>query len=361
MSPQQDCTSTDGRAHETTGPGEVGGRSNASGWSAALRHYKQPDNRVAGLELVKTVGPLAALWVLMWFLSTISLWLPLLVAPLAAAFLTRLFMVQHDCGHNAFFSSRRVNDWTGRILGVLTLTPYDFWRHSHALHHAGAGNLDRRGIGDIDTLTVGEYLSRSRWGRLRYRIYRHPLVMFGIGPAYLFLLQHRLPVGAMGRGMMPWASTSLTNLAILAYALCLIQLIGLSAFLMVHLPVMLMGAALGVWLFYVQHQFERTYWEHDENWSHPDAALHGSSFYDLPRPLMWITGYIGVHHVHHLSSRIPFYRLPEVMSAHPELGGIGRITLWESLKCVRLTLWNEDSKAMVAFSTLGSSPARMAG
>ncbi len=170
----------------------------------------------------------------------------------------RLFMIQHDCGHDAFFSMRKLNDWTGRVLGVLTLTPYDFWRHPHALHHAGSGNFDRWGIGDIDTLTVGEYTSRGRLGRLRYRIYRHPIVMFGIGPAYLFLLQHRLPVGAIRRGRMPWVSIGLTNSGVVTMAAGLAYLLDLPTFLVVHLPIVLLGAAIGVWLFYVQNQFEQT-------------------------------------------------------------------------------------------------------
>ncbi|MCA3573526.1 MAG: fatty acid desaturase, partial [Aestuariivirga sp.] len=264
----------------------------------------------------------------------------------------RLFMIQHDCGHNAFFYSRRANDWTGRILGVLTLTPYDFWRHSHALHHAGSGNLERRGIGDIDTLTVQEYLARGRWGRIRYRLYRHPLVMFGLGPSYLFMLQHRLPLGAMRRGAMPWLSTILTNLGIAALVLLLVQVTGFSTFLLVHLPIVIGAASIGVWLFYVQHQFEQTYWEKDADWSHPDAALHGSSFYDLPRPMMWLTGNIGIHHLHHLSSRIPFYRLPDVLADYPQLRGIGRLGLRESFGCVRLTLWDSDEKRMISFADL---------
>lgn len=333
----------------------------ARSWSAKVSLYKRPaDGRAAG-ELLATIVPFIGLWLLMLYLSAISAWLPLMLAPLAAAFLVRIFMIQHDCGHNAFFSSRRVNDWTGRILGILTLTPYDFWRHSHALHHAGSGNLDRRGIGDIDTLTVDEYLSRGRWGRLRYRIYRHPLVMFGVGPAYLFLLQHRLPVGAMRRGMMPWASTMLTNLAALALAACIMQFTGFSAFLLVHIPIVVIGATIGVWLFYVQHQFESTYWEHEAGWSHPDAALHGSSFYDLPKPLMWLTGNIGVHHVHHLSSRIPFYRLGDVLADHPELRSVGRITLWDSLLSVRLTLWDSDRRRMVSFKASAAPSAGSAG
>ena len=187
------------------------------------------------------------------------------------------------------------------------------------MHHATSGNLDRRGIGDIDTLTVREYLARSRWGRLRYRLYRHPLVMFGIGPAYLFLLQHRLPVGLMRGGWRPWLSTMATNLAIAAIVAALIWLVGVRPFLLVHLPIMLLAASIGVWLFYVQHQFEDTVWADGQDWNMHEAALHGSSHYDLPAVLRWFTANIGMHHVHHLCSRIPFYRLPHVLRDHPEL------------------------------------------
>lgn len=332
----------------------------ARNWPSRLSVYKNPDNRQAIFEIAATALPLIGMWVLMARLAEASPWLSLLLAVPAAALLVRLFMIQHDCGHNAFFSSRRANDWTGRILGVLTLTPYDFWRHSHALHHAGSGNLDRRGIGDIDTLTVKEYLARSRWARMRYRVYRHPLVMFGLGPSYLFILQHRLPLGAMRGGAMPWLSTVLTNLGIAALVLALAQATGFSTFLLVHLPIVIAAASIGVWLFYVQHQFEQTYWEQEPHWSHPDAALHGSSFYDLPRPLMWITGNIGVHHLHHLSSRIPFYRLPDVLSDYPELRKIGRLGLRESLECVRFTLWDSDEKRMISFADLKRRSRRAA-
>ncbi|WP_395660583.1 fatty acid desaturase [Aestuariivirga sp.] len=333
----------------------------ARNWSSRLGIYRLPDNRRAIFEIAVTAVPFLGLWGLMWMLADVSAWLALPLAVPAAGLLVRLFMIQHDCGHNAFFSSRKANDWTGRVLGVLTLTPYDFWRHSHALHHAGSGNLEHRGIGDIDTLTVDEYRSRSRWGKLRYRVYRHPLVMFVAGPSYLFFLQHRLPVGAMNRGAMPWLSTMLTNLGIAALAVSLMMLMGVSTFLVIHVPIIAIAASVGVWLFYVQHQFEQTYWEQDEDWSHPDAALHGSSFYDLPAPLMWITGNIGVHHLHHLSSRIPFYRLSEVLSHHPELRNIGRLTLLESLKCVKLALWDQQSKRMVPFGALEDLPASAAG
>ena len=300
------------------------------------------------------------LWFAMWALSQVSPVLTLLAAIPTAGMMVRLFMIQHDCGHSALFTSRMANDWVGRVAGVLTLTPYDYWRQAHALHHAGSGNLDRRGFGDIDTLTIGEYLALDRLGRLRYRLYRHPLVMFGLGPAYLFILRHRLPFGAMKQGQMPWLSTLATNLAIAAVCGLLIYLVGLPAFLLIQLPVVIIGASIGVWLFYVQHQFERTHWERNPNWKHETAALHGSSYYDLPRPLMWITGNIGIHHLHHLSSRIPFHRLPQVLKDHPELKQIGRLTFWQSLKCVRLTLWDEDGKRLISFRDLGrrlASPA----
>ncbi len=318
-------------------------------WVSRLAPYKSPDNRRAIFEIAITLLPFSAMWIVTWALLQVSPWLALLASIPAAGLMVRLFMIQHDCGHGAMFTSRRANDWVGRAVGVLTLTPYDHWRHSHALHHAGSGNLDRRGMGDIDTLTIGEYRALGWLGRLRYRLYRHPLVMFGLGPAYLFLLRHRLPIGAMKLGRQPWVSVLSTNLGIAVLSAPLIYFIGLPAFLMVQLPIVVIGASVGVWLFYVQHQFDRTHWERSENWNHETAALHGSSYYDLPRPLMWITGNIGIHHLHHLSARIPFHRLPQVLKDHPELKEVGRVTLWQSLMCVRLTLWDEESKQLVSF------------
>jgi omega-6 fatty acid desaturase (delta-12 desaturase) len=258
-------------------------------------------------------------------------------------------MIQHDCGHGSFFPSKPANDWVGRAIGVVTMTPYDHWRRSHAIHHATSGNLDRRGIGDIDTLTVSEYFARNWRDRLGYRLYRHPLVMFGVGPLYLFLIEHRLPFGFMSKGAMPWLSTMTTNAGILIAASLLIWGAGLTPFLAVQLPTIAIAAAAGVWLFYVQHQFEGTTWEGAADWSQPEAALHGSSYYDLPPPLLWFSGNIGVHHVHHLSSGIPLYRLPEVLRNHPELREVGRLGLWESLACVRLALWDAEKRRMVSF------------
>ena len=319
-------------------------------WTRILGGYRQPNYVRSVAELVVTALPLAALWIAAWFVFTLGhAWISLLLAVPAAGFLVRLFMIQHDCGHGSFFSHRHANDWVGRVIGVLTLTPYDFWRHTHAIHHARAGNLDHRGIGDVDTLTVREYRALSQWARLKYRLYRHPLIMFGLGPAYLFLLQYRLPVGLMRKGWQPWASTMATNFAIGSVVAVLVWFLGIKAFLLVHLPITLLAAAAGVWLFYMQHQFEHTIWTRDREWNLHDAALRGSSHYDLPAFLRWVTANIGVHHVHHLCSRIPYYRLPEVLRDHPELREIGRLTLRESLRCVRLALWDEEQSRLVSF------------
>jgi omega-6 fatty acid desaturase (delta-12 desaturase) len=314
-----------------------------------LARYRQPCNRRGLVEIAVTLLPLVALWVLTWLALDLGYWLALPAAVAAAGFVVRLFMIQHDCSHGSFFRNRALNDWLGRAIGVLTLTPHDWWRRTHAAHHAYSGNLDRRGIGDIDTLTVEEYRAYPLWKRLRYRLYRHPVVLFGIGPAYLFLLQHRLPVGLMREGWRPWLSAMATNLAIGAAAAAVIWAIGIKAFLLVHLPIMLFAASAGVWLFYVQHQFETTTWSKAGDWNPHVSALHGSSYYDLPGFLRWLTANIGVHHVHHLSSRIPYYRLPRVLRDHPTLRDVGRLTLLQSFRCVRLVLWDETQRRLVSF------------
>jgi omega-6 fatty acid desaturase (delta-12 desaturase) len=316
----------------------------------AVTLYGQPSNARSITELAITFLPLAALWTVTWVALLLGYWwVSALLAVPSAGFLVRLFMIQHDCGHGAFFSHQRANDWVGRVIGVLTLTPYGFWRRSHAIHHATSGNLDRRGIGDLDTLTVREYLARSRWGRLKYRLYRHPLVMFGIGPAFHFLVQQRVPVGLLRAGWQPWASAMATNLAIALIIAPLIWFVGIRALLIVHLPVTLLAGSIGVWLFYVQHQFEHTSWEQGPAWIKHEAALHGSSHYDLPAVLRWFTANIGVHHVHHLCSRIPYYRLPRVLRDYPELRDVGRLTLLESFRCVRLVLWDDAQRRLVSF------------
>ena len=338
-----------------------GAPTTAREWAQAFAPYREANAARAGLELAITALPFAALWAAMLIASRNGqIWLSFAMAPFAAAFLIRLFMIQHDCGHGSFFPSKPANDWVGRAIGVVTMTPYDHWRRSHAIHHATSGNLDRRGIGDIDTLTVSEYFARNWRDRLGYRLYRHPLVMFGVGPLYLFLIEHRLPFGFMSKGAMPWLSTMTTNAGILIAASLLIWGAGLTPFLVVLLPIIAIAAAVGVWLFYVQHQFEGTTWEGAADWSQPEAALHGSSYYDLPPPLLWFSGNIGVHHVHHLSSGIPLYRLPEVLRNHPELREVGRLGLWESLACVRLALWDAEKRRMVSFGEARASRSAVA-
>jgi acyl-lipid omega-6 desaturase (Delta-12 desaturase) len=323
-------------------------------WTEILKPYREPNQVRSTVEIAITFAPLATLWALAWAALHFGYWwLCLLLAVPAAGFLVRLFMIQHDCGHGSFFRHRMANDWVGRVIGVITLTPYDFWRRTHAIHHASSGHLERRGMGDVDTLTVHEYQLRSFWGRLRYRAYRNPFVMFGVGPAYLFILQQRLPVGLLLSGWRPWLSTMATNVAIAAVAAGLIWLIGIWPFLLVELPIILLAGSVGVWLFYVQHQFETTFWAHEADWSFEEAALHGSSHYDLPGILRWFTANIGVHHAHHLCSRIPFYRLPRVLREHPELRGVSRLTLLQSLQCVRLVLWDESRRRLISFREMG--------
>lgn len=319
-------------------------------WSRIVARYRQPSTARGIVEIAITVVPFVALWTLAWAaFEFVGYWLALPLVVLAAAFLVRLFLIQHDCSHGAFFRQRPANEWIGRIAGVLTFTPFAYWRHSHATHHASSGNLDKRGLGDISTLTVAEYQALSLWGRLSYRIYRHPLVLFVIGPAYQFIVVHRLPVGLMRAGWKPWASAMATNAAIAAIAGMLIWLLGLQAFLLVHMPIIMLAASIGVWLFYVQHQFERTLWAKDGEWDAQKAAFFGSSHYDLPALLRWFTANIGIHHVHHLCARVPYYRLNRVLRDHPELRDIGRLTLSDSLRCVRLALWDETQRRLVSF------------
>jgi omega-6 fatty acid desaturase (delta-12 desaturase) len=291
----------------------------------------------------------------MWMALEFGYWLCLIMAVPAAGFLVRLFMIQHDCSHGAFFRRRTSNDWLGRAIGALTLTPYDAWRRAHAIHHASSGNLDSRGTGDVTTLTVREYLSLPRWRRVGYWLYRNPIVMFGIGPAYLFIVRHRLPIDTARTERRMWLSTMATNAAIALIVLTMMWLVGVQAFLLVHVPITLLAATAGVWLFYIQHQFEHTSWDGAPAWSFHEAALHGSSHYDLPGVLHWFTANIGLHHVHHLCSRIPFYRLQRVLRDHPELKTVGRLTLLQSLGCVRLVLWDERTRRLISFRELRRS------
>jgi omega-6 fatty acid desaturase (delta-12 desaturase) len=257
-------------------------------------------------------------------------------------------MIQHDCGHSAFFRARTANEWVGRIIGVLTMTPYDYWRRTHAIHHATSGNLDRRGLGGVETLTVEEYRALPWTKRLGYRLYRHPLVMFGLGPAYLFILQHRLPIGLM-KERRAWLSVLGTNATMALLIAPLVLLGGPTAFLVVNVPIVVLAASIGVWLFYVQHQFEGAYWARNGTWAVHEASIRGSSHLDLPPVLRWFTANIGAHHVHHVGSRIPFYRLPQVLDDHPQFKSLSRITVGHTLKAAKLSLWDEAAGRLVSF------------
>jgi omega-6 fatty acid desaturase (delta-12 desaturase) len=314
-----------------------------------MSSYRTPIASRSAFELAVTAVPFFLLWLLMLGTLQAGYMLGLLLAIPTGGFLLRLFLIQHDCGHGAFFARRASNDWLGRALGVLTLTPYDYWSRSHAIHHSTTGNLDSRGVGDVDTLTIAEYRSLTPLRKFLYRLYRHPIVLFGLGPAYLFLLRHRVPLGMMRNGWRPWVSTMGTNAATAAIAAALIWAIGLKLFLLVHIPIVLVAASAGVWFFYVQHQFEYTLWDREEEWSFHEAALHGSSHYELPTLLRWFSANIGIHHVHHLASRIPFYRLPQVLKDMPELASVSRIGVRESLRTVALVLWDEEKRRLVSF------------
>lgn len=321
----------------------------ARDWVKVLANYREPSTWRSLYELGITLGPFVALWALAWWSISLSPFVALGLSVLNAAFLLRLFAIQHDCGHSSFFKNRVLSDWVGRAIGVLTLTPYDVWRRAHSIHHSASGNLGRRGIGDIDTLTVAEYEQLSRFKQVVYRVYRHPVVLFGLGPGYLFFLQNRIPLGLMAKAKY-WVSAMCTNAAIFAALGVIWYFGGLMPILLIFVPTTLLAATAGVWLFYVQHQFETTHWEDEEEWDVHEAALQGSSYYVLPSVLQWLSANIGIHHIHHLYSRIPFYRLPEVLKDHGSLADINRMTIRESIANARLHLWDEETKRLLSFS-----------
>ena len=277
------------------------------------------------------------------YLLTLALAVP------TAGLLVRIFIIQHDCGHHSFFRSHRQNDMLGAFCSVLTMTPYALWRRSHALHHASSGDLDHRGHGDVWTLTVDEYLSRPLFSRLVYRIYRNPLILFVLGPSLFFMGVNRLTVNVPANWKRERRSVHLTNLALLAVLVVAWYTIGVTTFLMVHLPIVVIAASVGSWLFFVQHQYEEAYWEPHDRWEFVRSAFEGSSYYKLPRILQWFTGNIGFHHIHHLESRIPNYNLPVCFAAIPEFRQAVTLKLWDSLRCVQLKLWDQQLHRMVTF------------
>lgn len=322
---------------------------------ARLAQFREPDTGRSAWQLASTAVLFAGTWALAYFSLRLSYWITLALAIPAAFLLIRLFIFQHDCGHGSFFKSSRASDIIGSILGVFTLTPYHYWKKTHAIHHATSGNLEHRGFGDIDTLTVSEYLALSRWGRFKYRVYRHPLVLFGFGAVLHFFVKHRIPAIVPRDWTRERRSIFWTDVGLAAVIVSMGALLGFRELLLVHLPVALCSCTIGVWLFYVQHQFEPTYWEHDPEWRYDNAALVGSSFYRLPRVLQWATGNIGLHHIHHLNARIPNYRLQEVFESIPELQRVTTLTLRQSLRCVHLALWDERRRRLVRFREIATA------
>jgi acyl-lipid omega-6 desaturase (Delta-12 desaturase) len=316
-------------------------------WKEALAPYARPHVGRSIVDLLTSVVPYFGLCVGMWFLLDVSYWLVLLVALPASGFLLRTYILFHDCTHGSFLPSKRANTWLGRTLGVIVFSPFSSWKHNHAVHHATAGDLDRRGVGDVPTLTVAEYYSRDRKGRLAYRAFRNPLVMFGVGPLYALALYPRfIPKNARPRVR---NSVLATNIALVVLIGAVCWLIGWKEYVAIQLPTAWLAATAGVWLFYVQHQFEDTYWREGDDWTYADAALRGSSYLKLPKVLQFFTGNIGLHHVHHLSARVPNYYLQRAHDGCPIFHDVPVLSLWDGLKATRLKLWDEESQRLVTW------------
>jgi omega-6 fatty acid desaturase (delta-12 desaturase) len=320
----------------------------------AVRPYQQPNLKKAIWQLVNTFVLYFSLWALMILTIRleVSYWVTLALAVVAAGILVRVFIIFHDCGHGSFFASRRANTIVGYITGILTFAPYEAWRHSHAGHHATVADLDRRGVGDVWMMTVDEYLAAPRVKRLAYRVFQNPLIMFGLGSGLVFLVGHRFP--SRRDRKQDRFSVHFTNLAILTIILVASLTIGFRTYVLIQLPVILIAAAVGVWLFYVQHQFEGVYWARHEEWDPLRAALEGASYYKLPRVLQWFTGNIGFHHIHHVRPRIPNYNLQQCYDEVPVLQAVEPLTVSRSLKSLRYDLYDERRKRLVGFGALKS-------
>ncbi|MCA1055723.1 fatty acid desaturase [Rossellomorea aquimaris] len=316
--------------------------------------YEKGTTKESIWQLINTVIPFMILWVLAYQALSVSYWLALLPMMVAAGFLTRIFIIFHDCTHYNFFKSRRTNRIVGTALGVITVFPFDQWGHDHTVHHATSGNLDKRGTGDIWTLTVDEYKAAPLKLRLAYRLYRNPIVMFALGPIWVFLIKNRFNrKGARKKERM---NTYLVNILIAAVTVILCVTVGWQQFLIVQGSIFMISGAAGIWLFYVQHTFEDSYFEEDKEWEYVLAAVEGSSYYKLPKVLQFLTGNIGYHHIHHLSPRVPNYRLEETHNSIPELQHVPTITLATSLTSLRFRLWDEDRKNFVSFKEVRSLP-----
>jgi omega-6 fatty acid desaturase (delta-12 desaturase) len=327
--------------------------SETAAWKKIVAKYQQPSRWRSACQIINSLVPYIALWYLIYLSLAVSWWIALPLAILAGGFLVRLFIIHHDCGHGSFFKSRKANDIWGFITGVLTFTPYQLWRWEHAIHHSASGDLDRRGLGSVWTLTVQEYLEASRWKRFAYRLARNPFMLLVIAPFFLFVIQQRF--SSKGASPRERHSVYWTNLAILGAAIGLSLIFGLKAYLLIQLSMVMVAGSAGVWLFYVQHQFEGVYWQRHEKWDYLTAALQGSSFYKLPKILQWFSGNIGFHHIHHLSPQIPNYNLERCHKAEPLFQIVPPITLFSSLKSLTFRLWDEEHHRLVGFNYLRNS------
>lgn len=323
-------------------------------WQKLVAPYQHSDLHRSLWQLANSLIPYLAFWALMVFSLRISIWLSLAITIPAAAFLMRIFIIFHDCGHGSFFKSKTANQWVGFFVGVLVFTPSENWWHDHAVHHATAGNLDRRGVGDVTTMTVQEYQQSSRWKRLIYRVFRHPLGMFIMGPILVFLILNRFPTP--GAGKREKLSVVYTDLAILIIFALMSLAIGWKTYLFLQVMVSWLAGALGIWMFYIQHQFEKAYWVHSSQWDYTLSAMKGASCYRLPKVLQWFTGNIGFHHIHHLSPRIPNYYLERCYDENPLLHAAPTFNLISGLKSLSLRLWDEQAQCMVGFRAARVKP-----
>jgi len=322
-------------------------------WKKDIAPFQKSDIRKSLWQLTNTIVPFLVLWCLAYLSLSVSIWITLFLTIPAAGFAVRSFIIFHDCCHDSFFKSQRANVVVGVITGLMTFFPYYQWKHEHAIHHATSSNLNRRGTGDIWTLTVDEYLVLSSFGRMVYRIYRNPFVMFGLGPIYIFLIGYRFNNKRAGRNER--LNTYATNLGLASMIGILCWTLGWKEFLLVQGPILYLSGMAGIWLFYVQHQFEKAYFEKEDNWDYVSAAMEGSSFYKLPKVLQWMTGNIGYHHIHHLCSRVPNYNLQRVYKSNPSMQKVPSIGLLSSLRSLRFRVWDEESKKFVGFRAVGRS------
>lgn len=321
-------------------------------WKDFTAKYQKPDTWRGIWQVSNTFIPFLAAWALMYFLLDISYVFTLLIALPAAGLLVRIFIIQHDCGHGSFFKSKSANNLTGTLSSFLTWTPYFYWRKGHGIHHAYSGNLEHRGIGDVYTMTIKEYLEKSKFERLKYRIYRNPLFLFLFIPAVVFVLWYRFPTSRNKALRKVEQNVYWTDLGLVVLIGGVIWLVGLKSFLMVQLPITIIATSVGQWLFFVQHQFPDTFWEHKNSWDYVKAAIQGSSYYKLPKVLQWFSGNIGFHHIHHLNPGIPNYLLERCHKSHPVFQQAPVLKIKSSLSCIRLHLWDEENKKLVGFNAV---------